>query len=70
MVLRENFKEDYTFTYVQEISGGMMDGAVLICREDVLAPSGFKVVNMIEELARDLEPSTHDLSPIIKAICM
>ena len=53
MALRENFKQDCSLVQVQEIASGMTDGVVLICREDVRLPVGFKAVNMIEELARD-----------------
>ena len=53
MALGENFKQDCSLVQVQEISSGMADGVVLICREDVRLPVGVKAVNMIEELARD-----------------
>jgi DNA-binding MarR family transcriptional regulator len=59
MELRENFKQDCIFMQVQEISSEMMDGVVLICREDVRVSSGAKVVNMIEELAKDFEVLDH-----------
>ncbi|MEI7998041.1 MAG: MarR family transcriptional regulator [Candidatus Omnitrophota bacterium] len=55
IVLRENFKGDYILANVQEITADMMDGVILICREDVQVPAGLKVVNMIEELAKDFE---------------
>ena len=51
MAIRENFKQDCILAHVQEISPAMKDGVVLICREEVQVPSGFKAVNMIEELA-------------------
>ena len=53
MAIRENFKQDCVHVHVQEISPVMVDGVVLICREDVRVPSGLKAVNMIEELAKD-----------------
>lgn len=59
MALRENFKQDCIFVHVQEISSDMMDGVVLICREDARVPSGLKAVNMIEELAKDFETLNH-----------
>jgi len=53
MVLGENFNKDYTLVHVKEISQTMADGVVLICREEIIVPSGVKAVNMIEELAKD-----------------
>jgi len=53
MALWENFRQDCSLVQVEEISSEMTDGVVLICREDVHLPVGFKAVNMIEELARD-----------------
>ena len=55
MTLRENFKQDCVHVHVQEISSAMMDGVILICREDAQVPMGLKSVNMIEELAKDEE---------------
>jgi DNA-binding MarR family transcriptional regulator len=59
IVLRENFKQDYTLVPVQELSIEMTDGAVLICREDVRPTEGVRAVNMIEELARGEEMVRH-----------
>ena len=53
MAIRENFRKDGILVHVSAISSEMKDGVILICREDVQVPAGFKVVNMIEELARD-----------------
>jgi len=55
MVIREHFKPDCVLKHVQKISLESADGVVLVCSEDVPLPEGIKVINMIEELARDEE---------------
>jgi len=55
MEIRENFNKECMLVQVDEISGEMTDGVMLICREDIFVPVGIKAVNVIEELAKDEE---------------
>lgn len=55
MVVREGAFVGCELVKTSEITQGMVDGVVLICREkvDVSAFPGFRSVNVVEELAKD-----------------
>ena len=55
MTLNENFLHDFQVIRINDMPSDVVDGVILICREDVDASNlgAAKVINVIEELAKD-----------------
>jgi len=54
ITLNENFPHNFKLVHIEAMPQDSIEGAVLICREDFAAPgAGVRVVNVIEELAKD-----------------